>query len=89
MSDLQAHVAAGDLSPKQAALLAMQQTAAALERRLATCHERTFCPACGAVLGDRCHRKGALYIPGYDGYGKPAWLKHPHRERWEQETPAR
>lgn len=54
---------------------------AELERRVATVHERVACPKCGAVVGDRCHRVGTMYLPGYDGYAPPPSLKHPHAER--------
>jgi predicted RNA-binding Zn-ribbon protein involved in translation (DUF1610 family) len=62
-------------------LRGMQEAAERLRERAASVHERVACPRCGAVLGDRCHRAGALYIAGYAGYVPPAPLKHPHRER--------
>lgn len=51
-----------------------------LNERVATVHERVACPKCGAVVGDRCHRVGTAYLPGYKGYAPPP-LKHLHAER--------
>jgi hypothetical protein len=53
--------------------------------RIRTCHERVACPRCGAPVGGRC-------FDVRDRGKHPAWrraLKHPHRERWTQEVPAR
>lgn len=60
----------------------MTTATAARVEAIARCHERVACPKCGAIVGDRCHRVGALYIPRYEGYVPPPSLKHPHRERW-------
>lgn len=60
---------------------ALEREAARLVEQQRTCHERVACPRCGAIVGDRCHKKGALYIPRYKGYVPPSPLKHPHVER--------
>lgn len=50
-----------------------------LIERIATCHERVACPRCGAPVGQRCRA-----LPK-----NVRATKHPHDERWRQETPAR
>lgn len=75
--------------PTEETIEAFKALGRALNEKIDTCHERVACPTCGAVVGDRCHRKGALYLPGYKGYAAPAWLKHPHDARWQQEVPPR
>lgn len=61
---------------------ALTEAARVAEQRIATCHERVACPACGVPRGHRCIRKGG-------GWGTSTPLKHPHRERWTQVVPAR
>ncbi len=52
----------------------------AANEKIKSCHERLACPRCRAPRGKRCHRVGM---------GRQLELKHPHRERWEQDVPAR
>lgn len=55
---------------------------------IASCHERVGCPKCLAPIGTRCVRAWAAYVRIGKFHDGPA-LKHPHKERWTQEVPAR
>lgn len=52
----------------------IQAAADRLLERIATCHERVACPACGVRVGHKCIRRNGAW-----GVDPP--LKHPHLER--------
>lgn len=63
--------------PTEAArtVAALEQAAAELNARIATCFERVACPRCGAPAGEACRRM----IGGVGHRGRHN--KHPHAER--------
>lgn len=61
---------------------ALERAAAAIEARIANCHQEVECPRCGVPVGVKCHRLGQR-----GDWRAP--LKHPHRERWAKVVPYR
>jgi hypothetical protein len=59
----------------------MNEAAAAIEARVATCHERVACGKCWAPPGVRCRAMPAGYVIGPRGGGSGRVLKHSHAER--------
>lgn len=56
----------------------IRHAAEALERRVATVHERVACPKCRAPVGERCWHMGYHSVP-HNISRRP--IKNPHRER--------
>jgi hypothetical protein len=70
----------------------LAERAAQLNQLIETCHERRECPKCLAPIGSRCRAMPRGYSAAFARRGllQPSkLLKHPHRERYQQEVPVR
>jgi hypothetical protein len=68
---------------------ALMRAAADSIEKVRTCHERVSCPRCSAPIGAKCRSMPLGWVAGLRGGRGGRELLHAHKERWQQEVPAR